>query len=261
MKKNLYTKFFDWLARLVFPRCEIRTKEEGLSDEPAVYLCNHSAANGPALMTLWFPLRHKTWMISYALDKEIGPQYFYHDALFGRGRKCKWFWKLLSRIVMPMLRPLLQMGDPIVVHHDRRIVEAFNESVDALEKGQSVVIFPESPVRYSKYVHTVYDGFADVGRAYYAKTGKKLKFYPVYAEKSNRIISVGKPIEYDPSLPPKEARRRIAEFAQTGIDALARELPYHKPVPFLPEFWYKWYGEYEYNVAAYWKLLSEKNEH
>lgn len=255
MKKSLYVTIFDWLARRIFPACEIKTKEE-LPDEPAVYLCNHSAAVGPALMTLWFNKPHRTWIVSFALDKKLGPNYFYHDAFFGRGRKCKWFWRLLSKIVMPMLRPLLKQGEPIPVYHDRRIVEAFRESVAAMEEGKSIVIFPESPVRYSEYVHTVYDGFADIGRAYYTKTGKCLKFYPVYAEKKNRVISVGTPIEYDPTLPPREQRRVIAEHIQTGIDSLARELPPHKPVPFLPEFWYKYYGEYEHDVASYWKLFE-----
>ena len=245
------------LARMIFKRSEIVAKED-LPDEPAVYLCNHSAAIGPALMTLYFNKPHKTWVIDYAMDKKVGPNYFYHDAFFGRSHKCKGFWRLLSKIVMPMLRPLLRMGDPILVHHDRRITETFKESVDALENGSNLVIFPESPVRATEYVHTLYDGFADVGRLYYQKTNKCLKFYPVYCEKKNRVISVGKPIEYNPELSSRDSRRAIAEYVQAGIDALARELPGHTPTPFMPPVWYEYYGEYENDVAAYWALCNQR---
>lgn len=255
MKKSLYVRLYEPLARSIYPRCKTVVKEE-LTDEPAVYLCNHSAANGPSIMTLYFDTPHKTWMINYALDKKRGPNYFFHDGFFGRGRKCKWFYRLLSKIVMPLLRPLLRMGDPIPVYHDRRIMDTFHQSLDALSENKSLLIFPESPVRYSEYVHTLYDGFADIGRMYYTETGKCLKFYPVYAERKNRIISIGKPITYDPNLPPREQRRVIAQYIQTNIDSLARELPPHKPVPFLPDMWYKWYGEFENDVASYWKMFE-----
>ena len=259
MKKSLYARLLEPLARLIFPKCKLVTKQQIPDDEPAVFLCNHSAAIGPALMTLYFEKPHKTWVISYAMDKKIGPNYFFHDGFFGRSHKCKWFFRLLSKIVMPMLRPLLRMGDPILVYHDRRITNTFNESVEALEQGKNLVVFPESPVRATEYVSTLYDGFADVGRMYFKKTGKCLKFYPVYCEKKNRVISIGEPITYDPNAPQRDERRIIAEHVQNGIDSLARELPPHKPVPFMQPVWYEYYGEYENDVVAYWALCNQKH--
>lgn len=255
VKENLYVKFYKPIAKLIYPPCKTVVKEE-LTDEAAVYLCNHSAANGPAIMSMYFKKPHKTWMISYAMDKKRGPNYFFHDGFFGRSRKCKWFFRLLSKIVMPLLRPLLKMGDPILVYHDRRIMDTFHQSLDTLSEGKSLLIFPESPVKYSEFVHKIYDGFADIGRMFFTETGKLLKFYPVYAERQNRMINIGKPITFDPTVPAREQRKTIAEYIQTSIDALARELPPHKPVPFLPDIWYKYYGEYEHDVASYWKLFE-----
>ena len=258
MKKTLYARMFEPLAKMIFPKSKIVTKEP-LDKEPTVFLCNHSAAIGPALMTLYFKRPHRTWVIDFALDKKIGPNYFYHDAFFGRSRKCKGFWRLLAKITMPLLRPLLMLSDPILVHHDRRITETFKESIAALEDGNDLVIFPESPVRATEFVSKVYDGFADVGRLYFQKTGKCLKFYPVYCEKKNRVISVGEPISYNPELTSRDQRRVIAEYIQNGIDALARELPEHKPTPFMQPVWYEYYGEYENDVAAYWALCNQKH--
>lgn len=258
MKVSPFAKIMSPLAKLIFKKSETISKQELHADEPAVFLCNHSGAIGPALMTLYFKRPHKTWVISYAMDKKVGPNYFFHDGFFGRSKKCKWFYRLVSKMLMPLLRRLLTGGDPIIVYHDRRIMETFKESVEALEEGKDLVIFPESPVRATEYVSTVYDGFADVGRMYYKKTGKCVKFYPVYCENQNHVISIGEPIAYNPDLPNREERRLIAEYIQNGIDSLARELPEHKPRPFMMPVWYEYYGEYENDVAAYWKLCDQK---
>ena len=73
------------------------------------------------------------------------------------------------------------------------------------------------------------------------------------------MISVGKPIAYDPELSLDEQRDVIASYLRDNIDRLARELPEHKPVPFLPERWYSAYGMYEEDVYGYWKMI-ENNE-
>ena len=244
---------------MIFRKAQVRTKTP-LPDEPAVYLCNHSAAIGPALMTLYFPVPHKTWMISYAFDRTVDVNYFAHDAFFIRAHKHKKFYRAISRFSIRTLQHLFPLADPIPVYHDRRVIDTFRDSENALESGKSLVIFPESPVRFSPYVHELYDGFADVGRAYYKATGKKLKFYPVYAEKKNRVISVGAPIEYDPDVPAKQERQAIASYVRDAIDALARELPEHKPTPFLPPVWYEYYGEYEHDVAGYWRMMEENGD-
>lgn len=258
MKKSPYVRFFNHVARLFFPRCEVVYEEE--NDEPGVYLCNHSGAIGPSLMTLYFKKRHKSWMIANVLDKGKNAYFFSHDAFFIRARKCKAFWKAVAAITVKTIRPLLMAQEPIPVYHDGRMKETFRKSEDALQNGWNLVIFPESPKRYSEYVNNTYEGFADLGRTYYKDTGKKLKFYPVYAEKKNRKILVGKPTEYDPTVPPKTERKRIGLFIRDGIDRLARSLPPHKPTPFLPPIWYEYYGEYENDPLSYWKIFETTKE-
>lgn len=258
MKKSLYNRFFTGIARIVFPKCEVVFEEE--NDEPGMYLCNHSGAIGPVLMTLYFPKKHKTWMINYVMEKEKNANYIFHDFCFGRARKHKKFWRFLSKIVAKMLPPLLKEGNPIPVYHNPKILETFRETEDALERGENLVVFPEEPKRFSEFVHNVYEGFADAGRTYYKQTGKRLKFYPVYAEKKNRKILVGKPIEFDPDMPIKPQRKIIAEYIRDNIDRLARTLPPHPPTPFLPDLWYQYYGEYENNPMEYWKLFDENRE-
>lgn len=255
MKKTFYQKAALAVARLVFPRAKVKN-ETPAEDEPAVYLCNHSGAIGPALMTLYFEKPHKTWLINYVLNKEKNANFVFHDFFFCRSKKHPKPWRLLSRLVAFLLRPLLYLSDPIPVYHDKNMLTTFKESVDALQGGQSLVIFPECPEKHSEFVNDLYAGFADLGRTYYALTKKRLKFYPVYAEKANRAICIGAPIAFDPALPAHEQRIVIKDFVRDNIDRLARTLPEHKPVPFLPEVWYEYYGEYRDNMLEYWKLFE-----
>ena len=92
---------------------------------------------------------------------------------------------------------------------------------------------------------------------YHRRTGRNLKFFPVYLNKKNRLISVGRPIEFDPDMDPEEFKKTACTFIRDEIDRLGRSMKPHKPVPFLTQRWYDAYGErFEYDVAGYWKMIE-----
>ena len=80
-----------------------------------------------------------------------------------------------------------------------------------------------------------------------------------YLEKKNAVISVGKPITYDPEQSLDEQREKIIRYLRDNIDRLGRALPVHKPVSFMQPRWYTAYGQYEDDVAGYWRMI-ENNE-
>lgn len=250
----LYYKTIRGLLWLVFPRA--KTVYEEQPDEPAVFVGNHSAVRGPVMMTLDFKRKHQTWTVHCAMDGEATDNYAFHDIFFGNTRRGKGFWRMMSKIVAKALPPLLIYSDTIPVYHDKRILKTFKQSVKALTEGDDLVIFAESPKRYSEYICNLQEGFIDLARLYYRKSKKALKFYPFYVEKKNAVISVGKPIAYDPDRSLDEQRDEIAVYLRDNIDRLARALPKHKPVPFMAKNWYTAYGKYENDVAGYWKMIE-----
>lgn len=254
--RYIYYKFIRGILRLCFPKAKNIYEEQ--PDEPAVYVCNHSAIHGPVMMTLDFHRKHRTWTIHCALDSKKAVNYAYHDVLLGNSRRCKWFWRMLSHIIAKLLPPLV-CYDTIPVYHDKGIIKTFKQSVKALTEGEDLVIFAESPKRFSEYICELQSGFVDLARLYYRKAKKALKFYPVYLSKKNAVISIGKPIAYDPEQPIEEQRETIAAYLRDNIDRLARQLPAHKPVPFLTERWYSAYGMYEDDFIGYWQMI-ENNE-
>ncbi len=254
----IYNKFMHRICLMMFPKADT-VCEEPLTDDPAVFVCNHSNIRGPVMMTLHFKRRHKSWTISCATDKEKTPNYAFHDIFVGESRRFKGFYRFLSRIVAVLLPTLLKYEDVIPVYRDGNITKTFRQSLKAMENGEDLVIFGESTERYTEYINRLQPGFVDIARLYYRRTGKRLNFYPVYVEKKNAVISVGKPIAYDPELKPEEQRKVITDYLCDNIDRLARQLPEHEPAPFLTQKWYDTYGErYEHDVVGYWEMIEGK---
>lgn len=255
----VYYKMMRLVARLLHPCKQVSFAHDPL-DEPAVFVSNHSGISGPCMTTLYFPRPHKTWTISYAIDGEHTASYAFHDVFCGRSRKHPGFYRFLSRLMRHGLPPLLIYSDTIPVYHDRRVMQTFKQSVAALSNGEDLVIFGESPEPYSPYINRQQDGFVDLGKLYYRRTGKRLSFYPMYVCKKTRTISVGEPVAYDPDLDSQEQREKIGAYLCKEIDALGRAMPAHTPIPFLKERWYRAYGEYEHDFAAYWNMIEQENE-
>lgn len=251
-----------WIARtFIFKKADVVYEEAPSEGEVGVYCVNHAGANGPSLMTLHFDRPHRTWIINYVLDKKKNANFIFHDFMHGEGKKCKWFWRVLAKITAVLLLPILKLARPIPVYHDRRVMDTLKESIDALQKGDDVVLFAECPQKFSEYVFELYSGFADVGRLYAGVTdGKRLKFYPVYVENVTHKIMIAKPIEYDPTNNPKAERIRVSEYIRDGIDRMGRSCPEHKPVPFLDDDWFATYGQYVDHIQDYWAIFETTEE-
>ena len=255
MKRNLFYKFIYVIGRISFPRAKMKW-EDRPAGEPAVYVCNHAGVRGPAMMTLDFKRPHKTWVISFTLDKTKCANFAFHDFFIGESRRHKSCWRFISKIVGVLMPHLFSCGDIIPLYHDRRIVLTVRQTLKTLRGGEDIVVFGESPGRYSEYVNELKSGFVDLGYLYHLQTGKRLKFYPVYIERKNKVISIGTPVEYDPEIPVAEQRQPVCEYLRDNIDRLARGLKEHKPVPFHPPEWYEYYGRYEDDEEGYWKMFE-----
>lgn len=255
----VYYKMMRGAARVSHP-CKEVTFASDPGDEPAVFVGNHSVISGPSMTTLYLKRPHKTWAISYATDGVHTKSYAFHDVLMGRTRKHPGACRFVSGVISHALPPLLEYSDTIPVYHDRQIFQTFKQSIAALENGEDIVIFAESAKRFSPYVNELQSGFVDLAKLYYRRTGKCLRFFPMYVCKALQSITFGEPINYDPDMPLDKQREVIAAYLRDGIDALARSLPPHTPIPFLSDRWYEQYGEYEDDFAAYWQMIAKESE-
>ena len=217
-------------VRLIYPKTKIENLDN-LPDEPCVVVANHCQLNGPIIGELYFPENKTIWCAGGLVHLKEAPDFIYNDFFKFKPQRLKWLWRIASYILAPLFPFFFSNADTIAVYHDGRILYTFRQTVDALAQGKRVVIFPESFEGYNNIVNRFHDGFADIGRMYYRRTGKPLAFVPMYIAPKLKSAYIEKPIYYDPTLPTREERARICSYLTDTIVQKAVSLPRHKVVP------------------------------
>lgn len=197
----------------------------------AVLVGNHAQVHGPAALELYAPPPAYIWCAGEMMHRETIPAYAYED-FWGSKKHFKWFYKLLSHLIVPLALCLLNNADTIGIYRDLRLRNTFRETVQRLEEGANIVIFPEHNVKYNHIVYDFQDRFIDVARHYHRKTGKELAFVPMYTCPALRKIVFGPPVYFRSGAPMKEERERIRLALMEGVTEIAVALPEHTVIPY-----------------------------
>ena len=219
---------------------------ENLPDEPCVLVGNHCQMYGPIASELYLPRPHYIWCIGEMLNRKEVPAYAFHEFWSMKPRATHWFYRLLSHVIAPLAEYLFTRAHTIPVRHDARVMTTFRKSIDGLNAGADIVIFPEKHEPYNAILWQFQEHFADLAKLYYRKTGKAVCFVPVYTAPKLESIHFGKPVRYDPAAPDEAERQRVCHEMAETITALAAALPEHKVVPYanLPK------NQYPLNTAV-----------
>lgn len=228
---NPLFKVAKFLIRFFFQKNEVIGLETLPTDEPVIFVGNHTQMNGPLVAEFYIPNRY-TWCNAEMMKVREVPAYAYKDFW---SEKPKWqrpFYKLLSYIVAIPGAFILSNANTIPVYRDTRILTTFRQTVETLSDGMSVVIFPECPTPNNNIVYEFQKNFVDVARPYYKKTGKEVLFVPIYIAPTLKKSYIGKPIRYSHENAPEDERIRITEYLSNEITEMARSLPLHTVVPY-----------------------------
>lgn len=235
MKKKRISPLFrliKWLIWVFYPRIET-VGLENLPDEPVMIVANHTQMNGPIACEIHFPGKRYTWCASEMMELKEVPAYAYRDFWSGKPRGVRWLYRILSYIVAPLSVVIFNNADTIPVYRDARILTTFLRSLDCLVEGANVVVFPECAQPHNHIVYEFQEGFVDIARLYLKKTGKKLKFVPMYIAPKLKKMYLGAPVEFKPENPVAAERRRICDEMMNAITDIAVGLPRHIVIPYL----------------------------
>lgn len=230
-KKPLFYKFLRRIVTIFIRRREF-IGIENMPEEPSLYIGNHAQAYGPLVCEAYFPGRKNIWCIGQMMKLKEVPAYAYEDFWHLKPKWIRWFFKLVSYIIAPICSYVMSRADTIAVYKDARLMATYRETMSALEDNINVIIFPESRTEFNNIVNEFQDKFIDVARLYYRKTGKKVKFVPMYNAAKLKKVVFGKPIEYDPNIDINEQRKIICDYLKQEITRIAQELPLHIVVPY-----------------------------
>ena len=191
---------------------------------PSVFICNHGIFYGPVAAVIYLPTYFRPWIDKKMVSRELSSQEMYKRFIYRipllSVKAKKWIAYKLSKPVVWALNSF----NPIPVERDnlRNILSTFNDTVEVLAEGDNVLIFPERPKKVTRSnketvehetetVGKLFTGFASIGKMYFEKTGKALRFYPIYANKKSHTFRIGSPVIYQDGTPPKVEKQRIAD--------------------------------------------------
>lgn len=204
-------------------------------ENPIVYLCNHGDLHGPIAAWLTIPTEKRPWSIAYiSTTVETAEAYLY---------KYDWSVKtwmpdklrhLMAHIIawfaVWATQNLLE-AVPVWRDSPRQLINTFRLTVEALQCGDNLLIFPENP-NASGVDHgyereglgELFSGFAMLAQIYYNKTGKRCRFLPMFAHQKTRTVRFGTEIVYDPQNDPTDERNRISDEAAAQMLAMYHDL-------------------------------------
>ena len=188
-------------------------------DESRVFVANHYEIYGPFIMFMRFPFRFRPWVIDKMCEaKSIEEQMsigFYNNYKWIP----KWFKTFLIKIAKRLILFVIRFARPIPVSRDnpRSNIKTMQTSVDALNKNNSIVIFPEF-CSVKEGVGEFMSGFEHLGKYYYQKTGKKISFYPVFVSKKKCSMFIEEPIIFNPENDQAQEKSRIVKGLHDAIE-------------------------------------------
>ncbi len=204
------------------------TGEEFLPERgPAVFISNHLGALGPIAVGASIPFCLYSWVIADMLDEELAPDYLNKDFVEPQLHIPPPFSRYLAKAITKISIPLLRSIGGIAVYHTTEgLLETYRITIDVLEGGNCVIIFPEDPAQPPDPLTKMTPfkkGFARLGELYFERTRRVLGFYPLAVHARSRTVRVGQPIQFNPYTNPVGERIRIKSVLEHCIRNMVLE--------------------------------------
>jgi len=164
-------------------------------EEPTIVLSNHVGTSAPLAWELYGKLPFRFWG-AYEMNSGLIKLYKYQTRVFYHEKK---HWNLhLARLFCLIASPLTYMFykgiNLISTYHDIRFKKTVAESIEALENGKSVIIFPEiSDKGYLDVLEGFHQGFTVLG-SILLKKGKDVPITVAYYKKNEKKYIVDRPV-------------------------------------------------------------------
>ena len=206
---------------------------DNLPNKASIIVGNHCQINGPLTCELFFPTYKYIWCRGEMMTLKEFPKYAMENFFFDKPKGIKWLYKIISYVLAPLVSYVMRKSDTIAVYRDARLIDTFKCTMDKLNSGANIVIFPECDDHYNEIVNDFNLKFVDIAKMYYNKTKKELEFVPMYIAPTLKKVVMGKPIKYDHNEDIATQRVNICNYLKDEITRIAKELPPHVVVPFL----------------------------
>lgn len=204
-------RFVKKIMRIFIGRTEFVYLDKKI-DTPTIVLSNHVGTSAPLAWELYGNLPFRFWGAS-EMNSGLVSLYKYQTRVFYHEKK---HWNLhLARLFCLIASPLTNMFyrgiNLISTYRDIHFTKTVSESIQTLEDGKSVIIFPEiSDKGYLDVLEGFHQGFTVLG-SILLKKGKDMPITVAYYRKNEKRYIVDKPIMLSELFAEGVSREEIAK--------------------------------------------------
>jgi 1-acyl-sn-glycerol-3-phosphate acyltransferase len=183
-----------------------------------ILVSNHVGSFGPLSVITSLPVELYPWVIHDTTDPRTAADRIRREFIEGelhlKPPFSTWLARVVGRIAAAIMRDI---GAVPVYQYSRRIVATVQRSLELMQRGKTLLVFPEdSTRRLNAAICEFCTGFIHLAKLFYEKTKSAVEFVPVAVNEKCRRIIVGKPITFDVRVPfPVEKARLKRELEQT----------------------------------------------
>lgn len=180
--------------------------------ERGIVLSNHEGTAAPLAFELYSKKNIKFWS-AVEMNSGLVRMYKYQSRVFYHEKK---HWNLfLARLFCLIASPLTNMFykglQLISIHKGVQFKQTINETIECLQRGQNIVIFPEiSDKGYLKELEGYHEGFVLLLQ-YCLKKEINAPIFVAYYQKDKKEYIIDKPIYTFELLKRKRSKEEIAE--------------------------------------------------
>ena len=192
-------------------------------EDGSIYLCNHVGARGPLKLELYFPKDFRFWgTYEMCFGFKQTWSYLAYTYYHKKHHSPKWWARIQASYSIPFTKTFYKGMNLIPTYPDTRMKSTIETSAEILDKGRSIVIFPEDSSDGYKDVLTKYfAGFFVLAKYVLNKYKKNLKIYNMYFRKKDNTIIIDKYKTAQELVDQKISNKDIAEQFRVRANEIA----------------------------------------
>ncbi len=168
-------------------RCNVLPYDEGV-----VYVCRHLNMHGPYTTLKWMNFHVHPMVLNVFFTRKDAYKQYSEYTFTVRAHKKKRSFNLKAYLCSLVIPPIIRSVRAVPVYRGSNIssVKTFKKSLEYLKKNQSIIVYPDISYTSDKDTPSeLYEGFLYLGELYKKRTGKSLKFVPIYINEGDRTIN------------------------------------------------------------------------
>ena len=189
----------------------------------SLIISNHVGSSGPLTLELYMEKPIRFWG-TYEMNSGLKSVYKYLTTVYFPQKKGWRVWtaKLFGIIAAPVANLFYKGLNLISTYPDVRFVKTVHQSLDALKRGESIVIFPEDSTKgYLAVLEGFHEGFVLLGEVA-LKQGLDLPIYVSYFRKSDCTYIFDAPVNFSELSEMYGSRAEIAKYLCNRCNELGK---------------------------------------